>query len=398
MIGVLGVKSDIKLDVREKLSILPKHYDRCLESLKEVCEEVVILSTCNRTEVYFNTSKKFEEILEEIFNRLNWDKKYINYTFHYIDDSMVHHLMRVICGFESNILGEDQILGQIKNAYEVALETKSVTKELSKLFHLAITCGKEFRTETKLYSIPVSSASISVNESRRLGAKSYMVLGYGEIGNLACKYILSGIFDKLYIAVRNTLAVDIKDSRVKVIKFNERQKFYKDVDCIISCTSAPHTVVHKNELPEKDFIIYDLAVPRDVEESIFHIEGVKLFDIDTITSINDKNCRERETIMYSNMDILYKYIKEFWQWKKIRQISPEIVKLKKCGEEIYKSRYSTFVNKKNTKDPDELAKILIKSTSNAFVNRAIEVLKEEQLKGRLDECLEIIKKIFYVTD
>lgn len=398
MIGVLGVKSNVKLEIREKLSIIQKHYDSCLESLKEVCDEVLILSTCNRTEVYFNASKDYEEIVFEIFDKLNWNKNYIQYTFYYENEKMVDHLMRVICGFDSLILGEDQILGQIKDAYEIALETKSVNKDLQKLFQMAITCGKEFRFESKLYSIPVSSASIAVNEGRRKGSRKFMVLGYGEVGSLACKYILSGKFDELYIAVRNTSVVNIEDKRVKVIHFNERQNFYKDVDCIISCTSAPHIVVHAAELPEKKMFIYDLAVPRDVEQCIGCMENVELYDIDRISSMNDENCQRREEIMNSNKYILDKYMQEFLDWQKIRQISPEIRKLKKCGEEVYRKRYKTFKNKKYTKDNDKLAEILLRSTSNVYINRAIEVLKEEQLKGRLDECLNIIERIFYLTE
>ena len=398
MIGVLGVRSDVKLEIREKLSIIQKHYDNCLESLKEVCDEVLILSTCNRTEIYFNTCKDYEEIVLEIFDKLKWDKNYIRYTFYHEDEHMVNHLMKVICGFDSLILGENQILGQIKDAYEIALNTKSIKKDLQKLFQMAITCGKEFRFQSKLYTIPVSSASIAVNEGRKKGARSFMVLGYGEIGSLACKYILSGSFDRLYIAVRNTSVVNIKDKRVKVIHFNERQNFYKYVDCIISCTSAPHIVVHAEELLQKPFIIYDLAVPRDVEESTGLMENVELYDIDRISCINDENCQKREEIMNSNKYILEKYTKEFLDWQKLKEISPEIRKLQKYGEQVYMKRYKTFKNKKYTKDNHELAETLLKSTSNAYINRAIEVLKEEQLKGRLDECLNIIQRIFYITE
>jgi glutamyl-tRNA reductase len=177
-----------------------------------------------------------------------------------------------------------------------------------------------------------------------------MVLGYGEIGSLACKYILSGSFDRLYIAVRNTSVVNIKDKRVKVIHFNERQNFYKYVDCIISCTSAPHIVVHAEELLQKPFIIYDLAVPRDVEESTGLMENVELYDIDRISCINDENCQKREEIMNSNKYILEKYTKEFLDWQKLKEISPEIRKLQKYGEQVYMKRYKTFKNKKYTNE------------------------------------------------
>ncbi|MEW9095183.1 MAG: glutamyl-tRNA reductase [Clostridiaceae bacterium] len=397
MIGVIGIRNNIKLDIREKLSIIPKRYEEYLLKLNEICDEVLILSTCNRTEVYFSTEKDYAQIIDEIFERLNWSKEYIKYIFFHKDDEAVDYIMNVVCGFYSSILGEDQILGQVKDAYEIALKNKTIKKEIQKLFQMSITCGKEFRFKSRLYTIPVSSASISVNEGRRLGARNFMVLGYGEIGSLACKYIMSGSFNKLYIALRNPSLVEIEDSRVKAISFNERQKFYKDVDCIICSTSAPHPVVHKNDLPEKELVIFDLAVPRDVEEGIEKVDNIQVYDIDKISLLNDENCQKRKLQMEENKYILDNYINDFKDWQKIREISPQIEKLKECGEVVYRKRYKTFKNKSKTKDKEMLAEMLLKSTSDAYVNRAIEVLKEEQLKGRYEECLNIIQRIFYNT-
>lgn len=396
MIGVLGIKTEVKLDIREKLSIIPKRYENSLAKLKEKCDEVVVLSTCNRTEIYYRCKKGNKNIVSDIFKALSWDENYIKYTFHYKSYEAINHLMRVICGFDSLILGEDQILSQIKEAYEIALSSKSINRDLNKLFQIAITCGKEFRNKSKLYKIPVSSASIAVNEGRKHGAKKFMVLGYGAVGSLAVKYILSGEFDKLYIVVRNPSVVELKDEKIKVINFNERGKYYKDVDCIIGCTSAPHVVVDAFELPKtKSMVVYDLAVPRDVDEEVRYMKNVKLYDIDSISCINDENCSKREDIMNNNLFIIEKYEKEFEKWRKTSEISPHIVNLKKKGDEIYKKRLKTFRNKKNTKDLDKLAETMLKSTSNAYINKAIEVLKEEQLKGRGEECLKIIEKIFY---
>ncbi|MBM7870837.1 glutamyl-tRNA reductase [Clostridium pascui] len=398
MLGVIGLKSNVKLEIREKLSIIPKHYGRALEGLMEVCEEVLILSTCNRTEIYYNSTKSYEEVIFKIFEKLNWHEDYFKYIFHYEEENAINHIMQVVCGFDSLILGEDQILAQVKESYKIALEHKSIKKDLQKLFQMAITCGKEFRCKTELYKVPVSSASISVSQARRDGAKSFMVLGYGEVGSLACKYIMAGSFEKLYIAVRNTSVVNIDDSRVKVINFNERADYYKYVDSIISCTSAPHTVVYSSELPLKSLSIYDLAVPRDVDEEVNYMENIKLYDIDKISSMNDENCKRREEIMKSNMDIIHKYKQEFYEWRSIKEVSGDILKLKSQGEKVYRSRFETFINKKDTKDSEKLAEVLLKSTSDAYINRAIEVLKEEKLKGRYEECLKLIERIFYQAE
>lgn len=399
MIQLIGLKSDVKLEIREKFSIIQKRCGDNLENLKKICDEVVIISTCNRTEIYFNSENDNESMIMDIFETLNWNKDLASYTFQYKGEKVVRHIMDVVCGFQSLILGEDQILGQVKDAYETALKVKSINKDLQRLFQLAITCGKEFRTKSSLYKIPVSSSSIAVSESRKHGASRFMLLGFGEVGKLTAKYILSGSFEILYIAVRNPKVVDIEDKRVKVISFDDRINYYADVHSIISCTSAPHCVIRKSNLPKnKSLLIFDLAVPRDVEEEVSDMSNVSVYDIDKVSSIDDENRKRRKEIMDGNRFIVNKYIGEFTEWQKIQDISPEIVELKKCGERVYRNRFKTFKNKMNTKDADKLAETLLKSTSDAFVNRAIDVLKEEQLKGRVDDCMKIIKRIFYVVE
>lgn len=398
MIQLIGLKSDVKLEIREKFSIIQKRCEDSVESLKKICEEVVIISTCNRTEIYFNSKNDDENIIMNIFEILNWRKDLVDYTFHYKGEKVVRHIMDVVCGFQSLILGEDQILGQVKDAYETALKAKSINKDLQRLFQGAITCGKEFRTKSSLYKIPVSSSSIAVSESRKHGASRFMLLGFGEVGQLTAKYILAGHFETLYIAVRNPKVVDIEDKRVKVISFDDRIKYYEDVHSIISCTSAPHCVIRKNDLQDKTLLVFDLAVPRDVEEEVCDMINVSVYDIDKVSSIDDENRKRRKEIMDGNRFIVNKYIGEFIEWQKIQDISPEIVQLKKCGERVYRNRFKSFKNKMNTKDTDKLAEMLLKSTSNAFVNRAIDVLKEEQLKGCGDDCMRILKRIFYAVE
>lgn len=399
MIQLIGLKSNLPLQIREKFSVIQKRCEVYTKKLYEICDEVIVLSTCNRTEIYFSSNCHDEDIIDNIFDVLGWDKNLREYTFYYKDNKVAVHLMNVICGFKSRILGEDQILGQIKDSYELATKVKTVNKDLQKLFQIAITCGKEFRTKSRLYEVPVSSSSIVVSKSKEKGIKRFMILGFGEVGKLTLKYILGTSFNVVYIAVRNPKSVHpFEDERIRVITFEDRFKHYNDVECIISCTSAPHCVVSKDKLPkDKSITIFDLAVPRDVEEDVYKMENVEVYDIDTVSSIDDENRKKRELIMEDNKYIVDKYIKEFLDWKKIQQISGEIINLKKCGERVYEKRYKTFRNKKATKDNERLAEVLLKSTSDAFINRAIDVLKEEQLKGRVDDCMRVIKKIFYAA-
>lgn len=397
MIVLLGIKKNTRVEIREKLSLAPKKRKDYLAKLNKYFEEVVILSTCNRTEIYINSKFNSSKVIEIVFNIFKWDIDLIENCFSLEEDKAVRHLMEVVCGFHSKILGEDQILGQIKEAYRMSIEYGAVTHELQRLFQEAITCGKKFRTEGKLYEIPVSSASIAVNKAIKNHAKDIMIIGYGEVGGLALKYALSNNVDFIALVVRKPENInDIKDSRVKVMTYDEGRDIINNMDAVISCTSAPHLIIEKKHIKNEgeNLIIFDLALPRDVEESIGTISRVRLYDIDEISSMDDENKELRKERMIDNKKIIDDYVEEYVTWKSLRGISGIIKEFKNEGNRVIKERENTLINKFNDERQIEIAKMLIKSTSDYYVNRAIKVLKEEELKGYGEECARILEKIF----
>jgi glutamyl-tRNA reductase len=401
MIGLIGIRKNTPLEIREKFIIKPKKHKEYFQELLKVLKEVVILATCNRTEIYFNASLNEEELLKKIFHIFNWDKTYKQYIFITSGKDVYRHLFEVCSGFHSKILGEDQILGQVKDAYEEALEIKAVSLELHRLFQEAITCGKRFRKEAKLFEIPVSSASIVVNEAINRKCAKFMVLGYGEVGQLIMKYLLSHKIEVVYLVVRNNKIKDeIHDERVKVISFEEKNNYIDNVECIISCTSAPHPVVKREDINENGdkLIIYDLSVPRDVEKEVALLYRTEVYNIDTISRIDDTNKRLRKEKMEENKYIMNKYLKEYEEWLKLRSISPIIKNLKAIGNEVCDKRIQTFSHKSNNEKDTALAHKLIKSASDFYINRAIEVIKEETLKGCGEEWARIIEKIFIMKE
>lgn len=400
MILLLGIKKNTSLDVRAEFAIAPSRQRVLVKKLKEDFKEAVILSTCNRTEIYINIEEPLDDnyVVHKIFEDLKWDyEKLSPFIFLSKEDKAIYHLMEVVCGFHSRILGEDQILGQIKDSYILAKEEETLGHELQKLFEEVLSCGKKFRTECKIFEVPVSSVSISISKALSVNAKTFMVLGYGEMGKLAAKYILGHDIDKLYVVVRNKAVVnDIEDARLSVINFTEKNEILNNVDAIISCTAATHTLINEEDIiiDGDDIYIFDLAVPRDVDPKVSKIDRVKLYDLDYISSIDDRNKIVRKERMESYRYIIDEKITEYNEWLNARKLGPIIRKLKMAGDETYLQRATTFVNKSKGKDDLKLAKTLIKSASHTYINRAIDVLKEESLKGRQKECLEIINKIF----
>lgn len=399
---LLGIKKNADLDIRSRFSIGPSKHKVFLEELRKEFKEALILGTCNRTEIYINTFDKGddESTIKKIFNVLDWDYSELRrWVFLSKNEIAIVHLMEVVCGFHSKILGEDQILGQIKNSYQLAIECSTLGYELQRLFEDALACGKKFRTECRIFEVPVSSVSIAVTKAIDYGAKKFMVISYGEMGQLAVKYLLSHSenLEELYIVVRDKNVVgELNDHRVQVLDFTEKDEIINNVDAIISCSAASHTLINKNHISDhgNDILIFDLAVPRDVDPELDKYSRVMLYDIDVISSIDDENRALRKERMMHFRYIIDDKIREFIKWQTSRQLVPVIKNIKMHGEDVSLERVMAFNNKSKSKEDLDLAEVLIKSTSNVYVNKAISVLKEESLSGAGEEALRIISKIF----
>ena len=397
MLGLIGIRKNVDINIRERLAIALSKQSKAVKELNKLYEEVVIISTCNRTEIYISGCLGSEKEIRKIFEVLDWDISLLKYTFYLEGISVAKHLLEVVCGFHSKILGEDQILGQVKLAYELSLEHKAIHTKLLRLFEEAISCGKKFRTESKLYEIPVSASSIAVNEVEKFGASSVMILGYGAIGSLVVKYALGSKFNKVFIVVRNKNKVpDLKDNRVKVLDFNEYKDVINEVDAVISCTSASHIVIKDDYIKKygKEIMLIDLALPRDIDETLSKNKRVTLLDIDTISKLDGDNKKLRSEKMNEYKFLVNEYLNEYRDWLNIREVTYYIHEMKNTGNSVVESRAKSFENKCKDKRDIDLATTLIKSTSDYYINRAIKLLKEEKLKGREEECLNILKQIF----
>ena len=397
MLGLIGIRKNVDINIRERLAIALSKQSKAVKELNKLYEEVVIISTCNRTEIYISGCLESEEDIRKIFEVLDWDISLLQYTFYLEGISVAKHLLEVVCGFHSKILGEDQILGQIKLAYELSLENKAIHTKLLRLFEEAISCGKKFRTESKLYEIPVSASSIAVKEVEEFGASSIMVLGYGTIGSLVVKYALGSKFNKVFIVVRNKGKVpDLKDDRVEILDFNEYKDVINEVDAVISCTAAPHVVIKNDYINNngKEIMLIDLALPRDIDEALSQNERVTLLDIDTISKLDVDNKKLRNEKMNEYKFLVDEYLNEYKNWLNIREVTYYIHEMKNTGNSVIESRVKSFEHKCKDKRDIDLATTLIKSTSDYYINRAIKLLKEEKLKGREEECLNILKQIF----
>ena len=396
----IAYKKNLSLEVRSKFALINKKFPSYYEKLKEIFKEAIIINTCNRTEIYIvpkNNILDKKSLIDEVFEVFNWDKSLKEHILLQGEEATVRHLMEVACGFHSKILGEDQILAQIKDSLNQARENKASGDVLQRLFQEAITCGKKFRTNCKLNEIPVSISSIAVKKAINENCNNIAVIGYGEIGKLTLKYLQEGHnIENIYIIVRDLSKVEpLEDSRVKFISYNDKNKILDKLEGIISCTSAPHYVIKEEELSkDRAYSLFDLAVPRDIDEKLALRENINLYDVDTLSVIDYKNKKLREKRINDNKYIVKEYIDEFYKWKKVKKLFPVLSEMNKKKNEVVEERIKTFYHKKETKDIEDLAKTLLESVAKSYVNKAIEVLKDEAIKGRDKECMEILQKIF----
>ncbi|HOK57399.1 glutamyl-tRNA reductase [Methanothrix sp.] len=270
-------------------------------SSHDTVEECAVLKTCNRVEIYV-VSPRGEKVLFEIAKKARVSSRIIDIHDH--DESLLH-LLRLASGLESMIIGEDQILGQMKELYRIAKSLGYTGWVLDTAFKKAIQVGKRVRKETAINerSVSVGSAAVDLAEQilGSLEGRSVLVIGAGETGELISKALVSKKIGALYVTNRTfgtalSLAASLGGTAVP---YEEMKRKIREADVVISATSAPHYILLKEDIEramegrKSKLLIIDIANPRDVDEAVREIEGVELHNIDSLKQISDENMRMR---------------------------------------------------------------------------------------------------------
>lgn len=307
--------------VRKKLAFPNEQKKTFLDELyySENISECLILCTCNRTEVYFcgdeSSVKTVETVLSD-FSGIDFDelKKYICLFY---GDRALLHLFRVAGGIESMVIGEDEILGQLKRAYAFAKDNGTVAYELNMCVQAAVACAKKIKTETAISKTSVSVATLASNEAAKFkdGELNVLVIGAtGKVGSTVVKNLLSHKGISVTVTSRKHKAETVfENTGANVIDYDERYKAFDFADCVISATSGPHyTVTYydlKNNIKtEKSRLFIDLAVPPDIDENIPKISGTRLINIDCIKQLANENSALKLDSVESAKEIIFEEI------------------------------------------------------------------------------------------
>ncbi|MEA1985301.1 MAG: glutamyl-tRNA reductase [Euryarchaeota archaeon] len=268
----------------------------------ELVDECAVLKTCNRVEIYVVSPKGSSNVLFHFAKEMGVSSKIVEFYDH--DESLMH-LLRLTSGLKSMIIGEPQILGQVKDMYQIAKDAGATGKVLDTAFNKAIQVGKRVRTETGINRGAVSIASAAVDLAddilHGLKDKNILVIGTGEMGTLVTRALAHRDMNVVYIANRTyETAHDLaKELGGEAVHFEKIDAYALDADVIISATSAPHYVLKKDVVQKAmkdkdgDLLLVDIASPRDIDPEVADIPGVILRNIDSLRAINEKNLEMR---------------------------------------------------------------------------------------------------------
>ena len=320
------------VDLREKFAVADADLISAGTRLGQIVgiQETVIVSTCNRVEFYAAAEKPERGFvgLHEFLAARAHEHSYDPDIFYQFDaPDSIRHLFRVVSGLDSMVLGETEILGQVKKAYSTASSGGTTSRHLNKLFQRAFNVAKEVRTQTNITRGPVSVGSAAVDLAEKifghLGRCKVMILGAGETSEMTARALYSRGVTSILVSNRtyeraHALATELNG---QAIHFEQWGEHFHDVDIVISSTAAPHPILTREKIAsimggreDRPLFIIDLAVPRDVEAAVNEVEGVYLYDIDSLQAIARQSMEIRRQDLVLCEGLIERHVHDFNQW------------------------------------------------------------------------------------
>ena len=403
------------VEIREKMSFHPSQMKDALKKLKSYpgLEGVLILSTCNRTEIYAATTevevgivsiKKFlasqHGIEEKVFDQ---------YLYVHTLYDAVRHLFRVTSGLDSMVRGETQILGQVASAYEQANEAAVTNKAINVFFQTALAVGKRTRTETLIDQHPVSISYTAVELAKQqfgeLEGKGILIMGAGEMSTLTAKNLVAAGASTVLVSNRSyekavNLAQEISG---RAVRFDDMDQYLEEVDIVISATASKHFVLLPERIKEimtkrqeRPMLLIDIAVPRDIHPEVGDIPFVTLFDIDDLRGVIDRHHQEREIAALNAEKIIDEEMANFLKWHNSLFVVPTIVALQQKGQKIKELQLERAFERLGGLTPKQ--EKVVRSMANSIVNHLLHVpitnLKEYASTSQGHLYTEILQNLF----
>ena len=407
------------VEIREKLAFTKGKIEESVDHLFNFPDiiEHTILSTCNRVEIYARANyqdsaiKSIKQFICDFHGLSLLELE--DHFYSYRNKEAVEHLFRVSSSLDSMILGEAQILGQVKEAYSLARDLRSTGLVLNQLFEKAFSIAKKVREETGIAERSVSISSAAVELAQKifddLENHTVMLVGTGEMAELAAKHLISYGVKTVYVTSRTyeraaNLARTLNGSALDFEAFkNELHR----ADIVITSTSAPNFIIKKeivekaiHERKNKPIFFIDIAVPRDIEPDVNDLENVYLYDIDDLHVVVSANIKEREKEAENAMNFISQEVTKFNNWVGALDAVPTIVEIRKKAENIRKQEIEKTLKKISHLSEND--KQLLRQMSSSMVNKILHKptikLKQKTQSEDGHVYLKAIRHLFHLDD
>lgn len=405
------------VEIREKLSLPKELYGNYLHELINLpgVQEGTIISTCNRVEVIsvVNQGREGEEEIAAFLAKIAKlsPPELSPYLYTLKNEEAVSHLFRVAASLDSMVIGEPQILGQVKEAYRLAVENKTAKVILNKLFHRSFFVAKRVRSETKIANQAVSVSYAAVELAKKimgdLNDQRVLLIGAGEMSELAAKNLLSqGVKEFLVTNRTYSRAVELAQSLGgQPIPFAEFPARLKEVDIIISSTGSTNYILGRDQVQgiirsrkNKPMFFIDIAVPRDIDPQINELDNVYVYDIDDLQNVVEANKEERRKEIQKAEGLIRQGQESFLRWLKSLEVVPTILELRQRLEEIRQGELAEAISlwPQATENEKKVLDHLTQAIINKILHHPISFLKHQNMNKREQrkDYIEIVRKIF----
>jgi glutamyl-tRNA reductase len=398
---------------REKLALDDELKRRLRELINDEIKEVVYLFTCNRVEFYLFGGEGSKIKLKEFIGDLK-DREVaslIDKGEHLFEKDAVIHAFRVASSLDSMVLGEPQIVGQFKSAFEEARSLNLTGPVLNNLFTKAITVSKKIRSKTAIGEAPLSVSHAACDLAERVFGEFdkclVLLIGAGEMAELAATYLKDrGVKGLIVINRTFERAVELAEKLGAVAKpFDRLKDALVEADIVISSTSASGFIITKRVMEEvmrlrrnRPMLLIDIAVPRDIEREVEDLENVYLYDVDDLEAVVEENRRRREKEVHKAMLIIEEEVEVFWRWYENQEVYSLIADIRNWAEEIrLKEMQKTLSKLKNLGEEERIREsidALTKALTNKLLHPLMSYAKEEIARNNPHKVYHILRDIF----
>ncbi len=407
------------VDLRERLDFSSRDVGAAVEALatRSSAAESVVLSTCNRSEIYVASGdpvRARDDLVAFLsdYHQLPQDL-FLPHLFAHDDEAAARHLFRVAAGLDSLVVGEPQILGQVKDAFQAAAERHCTGPLLSKTFHWAFGVGKRVRSETALgegaVSVSFAASALARKIFGRLDGRRVLVVGAGEISALTARHLRSHGVAEIVITSRTAAHADALAADVggRTVPWGEMRQAMAGADIVVTATGSQRPIVSRADVEAvtgrrraEPLFIIDLAVPRDVDPAVSEIEQVFLYNVDDLRGIVQENLARRGAEIAHAEAIVAEELTRFTAWQRSRRAIPTVVALRQRFEDIRRAELQRLETRLSGLPPEARARL--DEVTRLIVEKLL-LEPTEQLKALPDEetqavYTEAVNRLFRLVD